>query len=192
MTRADRRETILDAAVALLAEHGQGGLTHRATDARARLPQGSTSYYYPKKIALLLAAADHLALQLAADCDDLQVGFADRTARQGIDAAVTYVAEEMASYADSARPLFLARIELTLAAARDPALAAIGPRLTEAARRPIAFFLALISEGRTDAPTKADIETCAALIDGITLMHVTGQGPKPTADQVRAVFAALL
>jgi hypothetical protein len=60
--------------------------------------------------------------------------------------------------------------------------------LTAAARRPIEFFLKLISDGRADVP----IETCAGLIDGITLMYATGQGPKPTTDQIAAVFRSIL
>ena len=75
-----------------------------------------------------------------------------------------------------------------MAAARRPQLAKIGTALTLAARRPLEFFLALIAEGRRDVP----VETCAGLIDGIALMHVTGQGPKPTLDQIRAVFRAVL
>jgi hypothetical protein len=30
------------------------------------------------------------------------------------------------------------------------------------------------------------------LIDGITLMYATGQGPKPTTDQIAAVFRSIL
>ena len=183
-----RRDVILDAVIALLATRGLEGVTHRAVDEAAGLPLGSTTYYFPKKAALLVAASRHLARLLEKDCDTLQVGFAERAAKHGMDAAATYVAEELVSYADASRHLFLARMELTLAAARRDDLADVGRALTAAARRPIAFFLRLISEGRTDVP----IETCAGLIDGITLMYATGQGPKPTTDQVATVFRAVL
>jgi len=187
-TKAERRECILNAVIELLAERGLEGVTHRAADEAAGLPQGSTSYYYPKKSALLVAAAEYLAGLLEKDCDDLQVGFAEKTAREGVDAAVAYVAEELVNYTDASRHLFLARMELTMASARREDLAGIGDRLTAAARRPIAFFLKLISDGGKEVP----IETCAGLIDGISLMYATGQGPKPTTDQVASVFHSIL
>eukprot|EP00903_Cladosiphon_okamuranus_P002055 g2053.t1 len=134
------------------------------------------------------AAAEHLAALLEKDCDDLQVGFAETAARDGLDAAVAYVADELVSYTDASRHLFLARMELTMAAARRPELSGVGELLSAAARRPIAFFLKLIADGRKDVP----IETCAGLIDGISLMYATGQGPKPTTDQVASVFRSVL
>ena len=188
MTSSVRRDAILDGVIELLATRGMDGVTHRAVDAVAGLPQGSTTYYFPKKMGLLVAAAAHLATLLGKDCDALQVGFADKAAEEGVAAAIDYVGHEVVTYADSARHLFLARIELTMASARHDELAGVGDQLTAAARRPIAFFFKLMSNGRADMP----VETCAGLIDGITLMHVTGQGPKPTADQIKAVFNAFL
>ncbi len=109
-------------------------------------------------------------------------------AKDGLDAAVEHVANELVAYADETRDLFLARVELTMAAARRDDLADVGPLLTAAARRPIRFFLQLIADGREDVP----IDTCAGLIDGISLMYATGQGPKPTTQQVAAVFRSVL
>lgn len=188
MDRSDRRHVILNGVLELLATRGLEGVTHRAVDEVAGLPQGSSSYYFPKKVALLTAASQHLAALLEKDCDELQVGFANAAAQKGWDAAVDHVAKELVAYADKARHLFLARMELTLAAARRDELADVGARLTVAARQPIEFFLKLISQGRADIP----IEACAGLIDGITLMYATGQGPKPTTDQIVAVFRAML
>lgn len=188
MARPARKDAILTCIIDLLATRGLEGVTHRAVDEAAGLPQGSTSYYFPKKADLLIAASAYLADLLGKDCDALQVGFADRVAQQGMDAAIAYVGDELVSYADSARNLFLARVELTMASARRAELAAVGDDLTKAARRPIAFFLALISDRQADT----SIESCAGLIDGITLMHVTGQGPKLTLDQIKAVFRAVL
>ena len=187
-TKINRRDAILNGVIEVLATKGLEGVTHRAVDEAAGLPKGSSTYYFPKKSALLIAASQHLATQLEKDCDDLQVGFADVAATQGMDAAIDYVARFVVAYADESRHLFLARMELNLAASRREDLAGVGDMLTAAARRPIAFFLRLISDGREDMP----IETCAGLIDGIGLMHVTGQGPKPTTAQVAAVFRAIL
>lgn len=186
--KTDRREAILAGVIELLATRGMEGVTHRAVDELVGLPQGSTTYYFPKKTALLVAASQHLAGLLEKECDVLQVGFADIAAKQGLDAAIAYVADELVAYADDERHLFLARVELTLASARREDLAGVGEQLTAAARRPIEFFVKLISNGQADAPLK----TCAGLIDGITLMYATGQAPKPTTDQVSAVLRAVL
>ncbi|MFS8181119.1 TetR/AcrR family transcriptional regulator [Pseudovibrio denitrificans] len=188
MDKTARRESILHGGIQVLATKGLGGLTHRAVDQQANLPQGSSSYYFPKKVNLLIAVSEFLAAQLEEDCVELQVAFSQLTAEHGLDAAKDLFVQELLDYLGTSRHLFLARIELTLAAAHNPELVGVGEKLTTAARRPIAFFLKLISNGKEDGP----IETCSGLIDGITLMHAIGQGPKPTADQISAVFHSLL
>ena len=49
----DRRTTLLDAALELVGTQGMRGLTHRAVDAAADLPPGSTSNYFRTRAALL-------------------------------------------------------------------------------------------------------------------------------------------
>jgi DNA-binding transcriptional regulator YbjK len=57
---ADRRAVIADAALEVLEADGGRGLTHRAVDRRARLPEGSTSNYFQTREALLTAALDRV------------------------------------------------------------------------------------------------------------------------------------
>src|ERR1700754_4014820 len=52
---------LTDAAIALVAEQGMRGLTHRAVDARAGLPQGTTSAYFRTRKALIEALVKRLA-----------------------------------------------------------------------------------------------------------------------------------
>jgi AcrR family transcriptional regulator len=56
----DRRTQLLDAALAVLADKGMKGLTHRAVDAAAHLPEGTTSNYYRNRAALVEAVLDRL------------------------------------------------------------------------------------------------------------------------------------
>lgn len=184
----ERRSSILDAVITLLAEHGVGGVTHRAADAAAGLRPGSTTYYFPKKAGLLHAAAMQLAAELEKDCDQLQITFADVVAKQGLASAIDYVARQLVASLEQAKHLQLARIELTMAAARTDELPGVASRLAVAARRPIEFFISLIYDGQREAP----IDACVGLIDGIALMYVTGQGPQPTADQVATVIRSLV
>ncbi|MFB6990793.1 TetR/AcrR family transcriptional regulator [Streptomyces sp. NPDC056304] len=60
-TGSSRADLISDAALALLAERGMRGLTHRAVDERAGLPQGSTSNYARTRQSLLEATVRRLA-----------------------------------------------------------------------------------------------------------------------------------
>ena len=53
--RAGRRAELLEAAVDVVAEAGLRGLTHRAVDARAGLPEGTCSAYLRSRSALLVA-----------------------------------------------------------------------------------------------------------------------------------------
>lgn len=60
-TGSARADLITDAALDLLAERGMRGLTHRAVDERAGLPQGSTSNYARTRQSLLEATVRRLA-----------------------------------------------------------------------------------------------------------------------------------
>lgn len=66
-----RRRDLLDAAVQVLAQTGLRGLTHRAVDAQAGVPQGSTSTYYRTRLALLSALTAHVAQELLAGIEVL-------------------------------------------------------------------------------------------------------------------------
>lgn len=57
---ADRRHRLAQAALEVLEEEGGRGLTHRAVDRQASLPEGSTSNYFPTRVALLEAALHRL------------------------------------------------------------------------------------------------------------------------------------
>ncbi|WKD36147.1 TetR/AcrR family transcriptional regulator [Streptomyces xanthophaeus] len=62
----DRRDRLRDAAIAVLAQEGGRGLTHRAVDAAAAVPTGTAKNYFPTRDALLRAAAERCAEQYRA------------------------------------------------------------------------------------------------------------------------------
>ncbi|ANZ35177.1 hypothetical protein BBK82_02930 [Lentzea guizhouensis] len=81
MTRSTvRRDLITDAAIELVATSGMRGLTHRAVDRRAGLPEGSTSAYFRTRKALVEGLVERLAVQeqeeIVLDPDDLAGGIA--------------------------------------------------------------------------------------------------------------------
>ncbi len=188
MQRNERQTTILNSVIAIIAEQGIGAVTHRATDAAAQLPPGSTTYYFPKKLDLLRATATHLAFRLERDCDRLQIGFAELAARQGLNAAIDFVARYLVTSLDESKPLHTARIELALAASRSTELLEVKEQLLAAGRRPIEFFVHLIADGKREVP----LDICVGLIDGIALMHITGQNSQVSAEQTAAVLRWLV
>lgn len=70
--RPARRALLGDAAIAILAREGGRGLTHRAVDREAGVPQGTTKNYFPTRESLLEAAAGRMAEEHRAAVERLQ------------------------------------------------------------------------------------------------------------------------
>src|SRR5215212_7376951 len=122
-----RAELIADTALALLAERGMRGLTHRAVDEAAGLPPGSTSNHARTRAALLKAAVRRLAEREA------QVLRPGEMPSPGDGPAAHHGADPLPPLADALalalhrsltqqRDLLIARYELALEATRRPEL----------------------------------------------------------------------
>ncbi|MFI7355431.1 TetR/AcrR family transcriptional regulator [Streptomyces avidinii] len=118
----DRRDRLRDAAIAVLAEAGGRGLTHRAVDAAAAVPTGTAKNYFPTRDALLRGAAERCAEQYRA----LAAALAG-AAPGPVDAAqlAALLAGLLRDVAGPGRPRVLAYLELQAEAARRPWLAAL-------------------------------------------------------------------
>ena len=168
----DRRTTILDGALTVLAEQGMRGLTHRAVDTAADLPLGSTSYYFRSRAALVAGCVRRL---LERDLTDEVPAVEDALGTAGPDVVaalarvLTAVGVRMAT---GERRRTLARYELSLAAVREPALRAELVAGGDTIRRRGAALLA--RAGATDPDTAAD--QVAALLDGLVYSALT-RGP---------------
>ncbi|MDY0811440.1 TetR/AcrR family transcriptional regulator [Kitasatospora purpeofusca] len=117
-----RRDQLRDAAAAVLAEQGGRGLTHRAVDMAAGVPQGSTKNYFPTRDALLGAVAERCAelyRELAAELGADGAGPSDR------EGLVALIRALLANVAGPGRTRMLAYLELQAEAARKPWLSAI-------------------------------------------------------------------
>ena len=179
----DRRGAIADAAIHLVATRGLRGLTHRAVDAEAGLPPGSTSYYLRTSAALLTACVNRMlerdltrgSAELPADLDleELLVGMVLNLVRDRPDDLI-------------------ARYELSLEASRQPelrdAIVQGGRRLREG----LADLLAAL--GVPDAGTVA--WPVAAMMDGLLYDRIAGAGSALSEEAfeaaVRRSLAALL
>lgn len=108
------RARLLEATVDCLVEHGWSGTTTTVVAARAGVSRGAQLHHYPTKAALVMAAVEHLterrAAEIRAEADALPTG-PDRLDR---------VVDTLASLFTG--PLFVAALELWVAARTDPAL----------------------------------------------------------------------
>ncbi|MEV6343566.1 TetR family transcriptional regulator [Actinoplanes sp. NPDC051851] len=147
----------------VIAEAGVGRTTHRAVAARAGLPLGATTYYFPTLDDLIAAGLRHAVEMLH---DDLAVW--EERLRAAPDMAAT-LTELVREYLTDRRQVRL-EYELCLAAARDPALgplaetwmdglpALLTPTVSPDAARDICALIdgiilkALVTGGELDAP----------------------------------------
>lgn len=115
-----RSDLVADTALALLAERGMRGLTHRAVDEAAGLPQGSTSNLARTRQTLL-----ELAVRRLADREARVLALHEMPdPRDGADALADALALATHRALTSNRALTLARYELALEATRRPELRA--------------------------------------------------------------------
>ncbi|MET7748575.1 TetR/AcrR family transcriptional regulator [Micromonospora sp. NPDC005367] len=105
---------LLEATVECLVEHGWAGTTTTLVAARAGVSRGAQLHHYPTKAALVTAAVDHLAerraTELRAEAEALPTG------PQRLDRVIDLLGVAFTG------PLFVAAIELWVAARTDPEL----------------------------------------------------------------------
>jgi DNA-binding transcriptional regulator YbjK len=159
----DRRTASLDGALAVLAEQGMRGLTHRAVDAAADFPPGSTSYYFRSRAALIAGCVQRLLERDLAEDVPAVEGVPLRAGSDvpaALAAVLTAVGVRMAT---SERRRTLARYELNLAAVRDPSLRADLIAGGDTIRRRGAALLARAGAAEPDVAAGQ----VAAVLDGL-------------------------
>ncbi|MER5553975.1 TetR family transcriptional regulator [Streptomyces sp. NPDC002793] len=135
---SSRAGLIADAALSLLAERGMRGLTHRAVDERAGLPQGSTSNHARTRQALLETAVRRLAEREA-----LMLAPGDLLAVGDPAGAAEGLARALHRYLTSGTELLVCRYELALEATRRPGLRAFYDDAGGRFREPLVALMAL-------------------------------------------------
>ena len=177
---ADRQDAIADAAIHLVATRGLRGLTHRAVDAEAGLPPGSTSYYLRTRNALLTACVNRMLTR------DLTV-----VPPAGADAIELMVAMTLGLARDRPDDL-VARYELSLEASRQPELRAAIDEGGRQLRAMLGQFLA----GLGVPDPEAAAWPVAAMMDGLMYDRVAGAGstlsPEAFEAAVRRSVGALI
>ena len=149
------------------------GLTHRAVDRAAGVPEGSTSYYFRTREALLEGTLDRLAELSNAE-------LADVNAKD-----LNSVAGLLEHWLTAGRDRMLARFELTLESTRRPALRATMERLGGEFRTKAESMLS-----EADIPdAKRRAANLVAHIDGLIFDQLAEVGPvRSRADLIDAIF----
>ncbi|HZF87515.1 TetR/AcrR family transcriptional regulator [Streptomyces sp.] len=183
---ASRAGLVADTALALLAERGMRGLTHRAVDEAAGLPQGSTSNLARTRQALL-----ELAVRRLADREARVLALHEMPdPRGGLDALADGLALATHRALTGNRELTLARYELALEATRRPELRtyfdATGARFRDQLH-------ALLTGMGSTAPDR-HVLSLAAWADGLMFSCVAGSFSTlaPSLDDIRSDLRELL
>ncbi|KJY21853.1 MULTISPECIES: TetR/AcrR family transcriptional regulator [Streptomyces] len=193
---ADRRTLIADTAIGLVAAAGLRGLTHRAVDAAAGLPAGSTSYYFRTRTALIGACYQRLAELDLADVDDGSPPGAGLPALAGAapdrEAAAAALAGLLYRWLTVGRERQLARFELSLEAARNPDLEADFHRAGQGARSRAAGIVAALGSQRPQETA----ELLVAWTEGLLYDRLAGalarSRPAPDLAELTAVARRML
>ncbi|MFE7332116.1 TetR/AcrR family transcriptional regulator [Streptomyces sp. NPDC057565] len=163
----ERRDRLGDAAIDVLAESGSRGLTHRAVDAAADVPLGTTKNYFPTKDALLRASTGRIMELYAAIPRPAPVD------RAGL---ITLLRTLLEHAEGPGRVRVLALLELQREATRTPWLAA---PLDAFAAADFAYFEhAQRSAGLPVTPQRAATVTLAL---HAALPHLVAEGPATQA-----------
>ncbi|MEU6526368.1 TetR/AcrR family transcriptional regulator [Streptomyces sp. NPDC046924] len=181
-----RADLVADAALALLAERGMRGLTHRAVDRAAGLPQGSTSNVARTRQALL-----ELAVRRLAEREARVLALHEMPdPRAGTDSLLDAMALATHRALTRHRELTLARYELALEATRRPELRA---HFDAAGARFRDQLTALVVGLGSPSPERHAL-SLIAWADGLMFSCVAGSfsARVPALDEVRADLRELL
>jgi AcrR family transcriptional regulator len=173
---------LLDETRRLIAEGGLAAVTHRSVEQAARLPHGSVTYYFGSRDGLVFALVDRMVAE-----SEAQVAAIAEQQAAGSD--LDTVARNIAAWMDGNRELHLARLELELAAARDPRLR---DRMTDAARYFWGMCVPLAAAAGSRDPQR-DGRALAAMVDGLLLDRLAhpGQTHDLLVEAVRRLTSAL-
>ncbi|KAE8765334.1 TetR/AcrR family transcriptional regulator [Georgenia thermotolerans] len=172
---SDRRTQIAEAALTVVASAGLKGLTHRAVDAAAAVPPGTTSNYFRNRAALVAAVAGRIEqLDLA-----LWASLAAGAAPGSVEELADQLADLVGLLTGEHATLTAARLAMSL---DQPEAAVAGHRRLLGGLEQVLAALA-VPEARSRARAAADYA------DGLMLHALTVRRDEPLD---RAAVAATL
>lgn len=162
MSVSPRMQQLLDAGVEVVATQGLRGLTHRAVDRAAGLPEGSCSAYLRTRLALLTALAQYVSARFADDVRALTTQISEHPGDD--DCAVRETSQMFLGWLEHPK-LLQTRLELTLEGQRQPELANVSIAWGRQLLEIVAEVMA--RAGHPDPEDRA--ATLMAAMDGVLL-----------------------
>jgi DNA-binding transcriptional regulator YbjK len=163
-----------------LADHGANGVTHRKVDRQAGVPDGTTSFYFRTRLALLRGVAERVADLDLADLRSAGTDFAKVVVRAGTEPW---------------RSRTKARYELMLQAGRDPELAdAFEQNLDLFTQLHRDIVLRLQPAGHRPAESVVEDETLVTMmfVNGLLLSFARGDQPVRSASELDRLLSAIV
>lgn len=117
-TNQARREHLLDAGLAIIAEQGARGLTYREMDARAGVPPGTASNYFRNRAAMLNEMGARIFVRLQPEPETVERLSSWEPTIDLVRDSMRDIFRRMQEH----RELYLALLELKIEAARRPDL----------------------------------------------------------------------
>jgi len=164
-----RRERILDAAIAVLGGQGVRGVTHRAVDAAAGMPQGTTSNYFRTRDALFEAVVERFVERERASFEELAAVAAPTTPQE----LAKVLAAWMQSATGARREVTLSRFALLVESAIRPSLQR---KLREGAADVTAWATAWMRAVGSQNPER-DVGLLANQVEAMTLHQLAYPDP---------------
>jgi DNA-binding transcriptional regulator YbjK len=183
---SSRAQQAVVAAVEVLGEMGAAGLTHRAVDRHARLPEGSTSNHFRTREALIdaicrfLTVHDLERLELASQQFFSQGEMSVAAAADGIVAIIEDWTTKEASFT-------AARLELFNIAYRNPRVALQLDEVRRSFREKTIDWLESLAAGAGE-----HVALVMATVEGLTANQLLHANYRMTNDQIRQELTLFL
>ncbi|MBO0680838.1 TetR family transcriptional regulator C-terminal domain-containing protein [Mycolicibacterium sp. S2-37] len=181
-----RRHDLCDAAIALLAAEGSKGLSHLKVDRWAGVPDGTTSFHFRTRSALLRAIADRL--------DELDMATMQTVVVDGSSSSTLLAELVMRAGVEPQLTRTRARYELTMQATRDPQMAESLQRSTQAFTTLHHEILAqLLPEGAelSDAVISDLSTVMLTFINGLLLRFAHGDRVVDSVEELDRMMSAI-
>jgi AcrR family transcriptional regulator len=156
---------LLESTVECLVEHGWSGTTGTVVAARAGVSRGAQLHHYPTKAALVMAAVEHLAERRADDIRAEAVALPSGPGR--LDRVIDMLAAAFTG------PLFVAGLELWVAARTDPGLrAALVPLEARVGREMHRLTVELIGADERTPGVRESVQATLDLLRGLGVANL--------------------
>lgn len=184
--RISRRDQVADAALRVLGESGSRGLTHRAVDAAAGVPEGTTSNYFRTRSSLLEAAlALHVELDTPPEAALTGIADLELSDEEALELMMVTIVRLLES---ANRSMLKARYELVLESSRHPEL----HETFEPARERFVGLAEALLSARGCAQPRKHAKQLVVVMDGVLLDAVLGAATALDRDEIRDLLARQL